>query len=193
MINDAHRTVMIIFLVAGIVCSYGCSIKEEPVLSQMVQVEVLTNHVVDVKSYELPKGYFRGVFWSSLNKKKDFEIWIVSRNKSRVKELFYDIPAPFGFIDKATNVTDDWIIEESVLSNNRMTYLLKRKNKSKAIRLYMPLKEQHYSFSISENNYGDEIVLFMSLSEYIEDNGIFGYVLIHKSLITDNYPLLKSD
>jgi len=185
MINDSYRTVMIIFLVAGIVCSYGCSIKEEPVLSQMVQAEALTNHVVEVKSYELPKGNFRGVFWP-LNERRTFEIWIISGRR----DVYYYIQAPHEFIDKTTDVTDKWIIEESVLPENKMTYLLK-KNESKSIRLYMPLKKHHYSFSILENNYGDEIVLFMSLSDYVEDrenNGIFGYVLMHKNEDSESLP-----
>ena len=55
----------------------------------------------------------------------------------------------------------------------------------------MPLKKHHYSFSILENNYGDEIVLFMSLSDYVEDrenNGIFGYVLMHKNEDSESLP-----
>ena len=181
MVNDACRTVVIFSFVVCSVCSYGCSIKE-PVLSQVVQVEALTNHTVDIKSYKLPKGHFRGVLWSSLrNNRETFEIWIISGNKFiGRKELFYYIQSPPEFTGKATDTTDEWAIEESILPKNRMTYLVRRKDGSKSIRLNMPLKKQHYSFAISENDNGDEIVLFMDISEYVVDNGIFGYVLIHK-------------
>ena len=178
MVNSTYRTVMIIFLVACNMHIYGCS-TEKPVLSQVVQVETLTNHVVDIKSYKLPKGYFRGVFWAS--KSPQFQIWIVYRYKSGVrKELYYDLPAPPEFIDNLTVVTENWVIKESILPENRMTYLVKRKDGSRAFRLYMPLREQSYHFAISENDNGDEIMLFMDLSEYVFDNGIFGYVVIRE-------------
>ena len=179
MLDDACRTSMIIFLVASTICSYGCSIKE-PVLSQIVQVEVLTDHIIDVRSYELPKGSFRGVLWPSKNR-KTFNIRIVSGNKFiGYNELFYNIQAPLEFSDKTINVTDDWIIEESVLPENRMIYLVRRKDEGKVFRLYMPPRKQHYSFSVLKNDNGDEIVLFMDLSEYVYDNGIFGYVVIRE-------------
>ena len=181
MVNGACRTVVIFSFVVCSVCSYGCSIKE-PVLSQVVQVEVLTDHVVDIKSYKLPKGHFRGVSWASLiNNRETFEIWIISGNMfTGREELFYYIQSPPEFVDEATDTTDAWAINESVLPKNKMTYLVKRKDGSKSIRLTMPLRKQHYSFAISENGRGDEIVLFMDVSEYVVGNGIFGYVLIHK-------------
>jgi len=180
MTNYACKTIMIIFLIVSAIYSYGCSIKE-PVLSPLVQVEILTDHVVDIRSYKLPKGYFRGTLWPSKIRKifpQAFEIWIISGNKIwGYKELFFYIQSPIEY-DKATDVTDDWIIEESVLPKNRMTYLVKRKDESKVIRLNMPFREQHYSFSILESDIGDEIVLFMDISEYVVGNGIFGYAII---------------
>ena len=177
MANNASGTVVIVFFVVCGVCLSGCSMKE-PVLSQIVQVEVLTNHVVDIKSYELPKGSFRGALLFQKSP-QSFEIRIVSGNKFiGIKELFYHIPAPPEFIDNNIDVTKDWIIEESILPKNRMTYLLKRKDGNKAFQLYMPLREQHYSFSVLKNDHGDEIVLFMDLSEYVVGKGIFGYVII---------------
>jgi len=167
---------MIIFLIIGTIHSYGCSIKE-PALFQVVQTEVLTGHIVDIRSYKLPKGFFRG---ASLTKSSPqaFKIWIISGNKFwGYKELFYYIQAPIEY-DKTTDVTDDWIIEGSVSHKNRMTYLVKRKDESKVIHLNMPLRKQNYSFSVLENDNGDEIVLFMDISEYVIGNGIFGYAII---------------
>lgn len=178
MINDAFRAFMVAFIITCIVCSYGCSIKE-PVLAQIVQIEALTNNIVDVWSYKLPKGSFRGVLWPSKHR-ETFNIRIVSGNKFiGYKELFYNIQAPLEFVGKTSDVTDNWIIEENILPKNRMSYLVKRNDESKALRLYMPSRKQHYSFSILENDYGDEIVLFMDISEYVVGNGIFGYVLIN--------------
>jgi len=178
MVKDVKKPVIIIFLVAVGMCSYACSLKE-PVLSQIVQVELLTNNIIDSRSYKLPKGSFRGVLWPSINRKY-YNIRIVSGNKIiGYKELFYNIQAPPEFIDKVADVTDDWTIEESVLPKNKMSYLVKRKDGSKALQLYVPLRKQHYSFSILKNDNGDEIVLFMDLSEYVVSNGIFGYVLLY--------------
>ena len=181
MTNYACRTLVMLYLGVGILFSYGCSIKE-PVLSPFVQVEVLAGQVSDIRSYKLPKGNFRGVLWSSLrDSAKTFEIWIVSGNEFiGRKELYYYIQVPTDFVDKTTNVTDDWIIEESILPKNRMSYLVKRKDGNKALLLTMPLRKQHYSFSILKNDYGDEIILFMDLSDYVVDNGTFGYVIICK-------------
>ena len=187
MANHVSGTVLIVFFVVCGVCLHGCSMKE-PVLSQIVQVDVLTDHVVDIKSYELPKGSFRGALWFPKSP-QSFEIRIVSGNKFiGRKESFYHIPAPApsefstknidGIDGWIVDVTDDWIIEESILPENRMTYLLKRKDGSKAFQLYMPLRKQHYSFSVLKNDHGDEIVLFMDLSEYVVGKGIFGYVII---------------
>jgi len=184
MVNNVRRMTLIIFLIVGGMCLYGC-LRKEPVLSEVVQVEALTNHVVDIKSYKLPKGYFRGVFWPSAS--PQFEMWIVSGNKFiGYKELSYYIQAPYDFIDETTVVTDDWIIEESILPKNKMSYLVKKMDGNKAIRLSMPFKKQHFSFAISENEHGDEIVLFMSITEYVVDNGIFGYVVIKSNGVSTN-------
>ena len=184
MINYVCKTIMIIFITVGVMCTYSCSLKE-PVFSQIVQAEALTNHVVDIRSYKLPKGYFRGVFWSS--ESPQFEIWIILGNKFIGKKtLYYNLLVPPEFIDNLANVTDDWIIEESVLPKNRMTYLIKRKDENKVIRLNMPFRKQHFSFAISKNDNGDEIVLFMDISEYVIGKGIFGYVIIkNKDILID--------
>ena len=174
--NHICKTIIAIFLIVGVMCSYSCSLKE-PLFSQIVQGEALTDHVVDIISYTLPKGYFRGVFWSS--ESPHFEIWIISWNKIIGKKtLYYTLLVPPEFIDNIANVTDEWIIEESVLSKNKMTYLIKNNDESKVIRLNMPFREQHFKFTISKNDNGDEIVLFMDISEYVIGNGIFGYAII---------------
>lgn len=151
----------------------GCIKFKEPLPTQIAQAKVVSNHVIETKSYEIPKAIFRGVLWPS-ETTREFRIWIISNNK----ELFYNIPAPSGFAGDNKDVTADWMVKVNEMSSDRIIYLAERKDGSKSLKLEIPVKKRPYSFSVLKNASGTELLLFMDISEETVDRGLFGYVVI---------------
>lgn len=154
----------------------ACGEWEKPVLSKNTNVQVISNNSVSIMSYEIPKGIFRGILWPD-SENKNFVIWIVNSNR----ESFFNISAPREFIDN-NDITDAWTIRKSTTSkNNRIIYLADRKDGSKSLQIDLPIKKREYSFSVLSNALGDELLIFMDISEKIVDKGLFGYVIIKKN------------
>jgi len=146
---------------------------KSPISSDAAQVKALGNHRVSFKSYEIPEGVFRGALWPSPNN-VNFQIWLVDKNK----EKFYDIPAPSGFDRYEKETTEDWNFELLKTTEAKQIYVAKRNDDSKAIQLELPLKKRQYSFKVLKNAQGNELIVFMDISETVSDKGFFGYVVI---------------
>ena len=156
--------IMILFL--------SCRKIKEPVLTH-IPIANSISHNIQIQSYEIPKGIFRGVLWPS-KEKKVFQIWLIVNHK----EQFFDILPPEDFIDYEKQVTEDWTIKEKEKTNDKIVYLANKKDSSKSIELELPTKKRKYSFYILRNISGQELLIFMDISETIIDKGLFGFVLI---------------
>lgn len=153
----------------------GCEKIKKPVVSQVVSAKALSKNVIGIKSYEVPKGIFRGTLWPS-ETRRNFQIWIIDGKK----DYYFDIPAPKEFGKNVKEVTKKWIFEVKNNLDNKITYLASRKDGSKSIQIELPLKKRKYNFSVLNNSSGEEILIFMDISENIIDTGLFGYIVIKK-------------
>ena len=166
------KLILIILFPFGVIF-FSCTGVDEPVLSNKAFAKALSSHLVDVKSYEIPKGVFRGALWPEKTD-KNFTIWVISGSK----ELYFSIPAPASFVPYKKEVTEDWEIKFESKSSNKKIYTATKKDNSKLVKLELPIKKREYSFSVLSNDSGEEILIFMDISENITDKGLFGYVLI---------------
>jgi hypothetical protein len=151
----------------------ACGDENKPVPSQDAHAQALSNHIVSISSYEIPRGIFRGVLWPD-SKENNFIIWIIDKQK----ELYFQIPAPSEFIDYQDR-TADWDIKLIDSQKNKITYVANKKSKMKSIQLELPRKKRAYVFYVLKNATGDEMLVFMDTSETVIDKkGLFGYVII---------------
>jgi hypothetical protein len=151
----------------------SCGNHEQSALSEHAKAQALSNHSIEVVSYEIPKAIFRGVLWPNKGK-KFFTIWIIDDDQ----EKFFELKSPPEFVNYEKEVTGNWefrVIEKSDISKN---YLVRKKDGSKSLHMELPIKKREYSFSVLNNSSGHEIVIFMDISEQIVDTGLFGYVII---------------
>jgi len=151
----------------------GCNNIKGPISSNAAKVKNLGNHSVKIKSYEIPDGVFRGSLWPNVSKKM-FQIWLIDGNK----EIFYDIPPPVGFKRYKKETTEDWVFEFLNSTDAKQIYIARKKNNMRVVKLELPVKKRDYSFNVLENIHGDELIVFMDISENVRDEGIFGYVII---------------
>jgi len=151
----------------------GCNNMKSPISSDAAQVKAIGNHSVSFKSYEIPEGVFRGALWPSSNN-VNFQIWLVDKDK----EKFYDIPAPVGFDRYEKETIENWNFELLKTTEAKQIYVAKRNDDSKTIQLVLPLKKRPYNFKVLKNAQGNELIVFMDISETIRDKGLFGYVVI---------------
>ena len=151
----------------------SCGNHEQPSTSQLASATVLTNHSIEVISYEIPKGIFRGALWPQKDK-RFFEIWIIDDGQ----EKFFKLKSPLEFVNYEREVTANWEFKIIEKSDSSKKYLARKKDGSKSLHVELPSKKRDYSFSVLNNSSGDEIVIFMDISEKIVDTGLFGYVKI---------------
>jgi hypothetical protein len=163
------RLIHLVVLIALV----GCAKLDKPAPSQVAQAQALSNHSVLAASYEIPEGVFRGVLWPS-SEKQGFTIWIIQAGK----ETYFEIRAPSGFARYEKETTADWNINIVETTDSTKKYGVRRKDGSKSIQLELPLKKRDYSFSVLNNSSGDEILIFMDISETTVDQGLFGFVTI---------------
>lgn len=161
------RCLLIILLIIG------CNNMKSPISSDVAQVKALGNYNVIFQSYEIPDGVFRGALWPSLDN-VNFQIWLIDGDK----ENFYDIPAPSGFTKYEKETTEDWNFELLESTNAKQIYVANKKDNSKTIKIELPLKKRKYSFNVLKNLQGDELIIFMDISETVRDKGLFGYAMI---------------
>lgn len=164
-------------LVATIICALmtfaSCSEVDKPLPSQRAHAQALSGRIVTVKSYEIPKGIFRGVLWPE-SKEKNFIIWIIRDQK----EIYFQVSAPSNFSDFSEDVTSAWDVQEITIQDNYVKYSVVKKNKTKSMNLDLPLNKRKYLFSVLKNITGEEMVVFMDISETISDRGFFGFVIV---------------
>jgi hypothetical protein len=53
-----------------------------------------------------------------------------------------------------------------------------KKDNSKTVQIELPLKKRKYSLNALKNLQGDELIVFMDISETVRDKGLFGYAII---------------
>lgn len=152
----------------------ACSKLSAPVPSQIVRAKAISNHAVTIRSYEIPDGIFRGVLWPSKTE-KNFQVWIIKSDK----EIFFNIPAPPEFTDDNKEITEEWKIKMTDASNNKqITYIAEKNDGTKSLQIDLPFKKRKYTFSVLSNALGNEMLLFMDISENVVDKGLFGYVIL---------------
>jgi hypothetical protein len=151
----------------------SCGSLEQPSHSQLASATALSNHSIEVISYEIPKGIFRGALWPQKDK-KFFEIWVIDNSQ----EKFFELKSPPEFVNYEREVTANWEFKVIEKSDSSKKYLVRKKDGSKSLHMELPIKKRDYSFSVLNSSSGDEIVIFMDISEKIVDTGLFGYVTI---------------
>lgn len=152
----------------------ACGEIDKPVPSQNAHVQALSDHLVIIRTYEIPRGIFRGVLWPD-SKEKNFLIWIIDKQK----ESYFQISAPTEFIDHIYDKTADWDVKVVNTQDNSITYIATKKNKTKSVQLELPRKKRPYVFYVLRNAAGTEMLIFMDISETVIDKtGLFGYVII---------------
>jgi hypothetical protein len=166
MITRAVATISFILLTC-------CGNHEQPLPSQLASATVLSNHSIEVVSHEIPKGIFRGALWPQKDK-RFFRIWIIADNQ----EKFFELKSPPEFVDYEREVTGNWEFKIIDNSDSSKKYLAHKKDGSKSLHVELPIKKRDYSFSVLKNSSGNEILIFMDISEKIVDTGLFGYVVI---------------
>ena len=157
----------------SVVLFNSCGNHEQLSTSQLASATVLSNHSIEVVSYEIPKGIFRGALWPQKDK-KFFEIWIIDDGQ----EKFYELKSPPEFVNYEREVTDSWQFKIIEKSDNSIKYFVHKKDGSKSLHLELPNKKRNYSFAVLKNSSGGAILIFMDISEKIVDTGLFGYVTI---------------
>ena len=145
----------------------------QPAPSQLASATALSNHSIEVVSYEIPKGVFRGALWPQKDK-KFFEIWIIDDGR----EKFFELKSPPEFVNYEREVTDNWQFKIIEKSDSYIKYLANKKDRSKSLHVELPNKKRDYSFVVLNNSSDGEILIFMDISEKIVDTGMFGYVII---------------
>ena len=151
----------------------GCNNMKGPISSDVARVKAPSNHNVSIQSYEIPEGVFRGALWPSPDN-INFQIWLIDGGK----EIFYDIPAPPRFIEYEKETTEDWNFKLLDSTEGKQIYVASKKDNSKTVQIELPLKKRKYSFSALKNLQGDELIVFMDISETVRDKGLFGYAII---------------
>lgn len=164
-----YRTIVTI----SFVILTSCGNHEQPSHSQLASATVLSNHSIEVISYEIPNGIFRGALWPQKDK-KFFVVWIIDDGK----EKYFELKSPPEFVNYEREVTANWDFKIIEKSGSSKKYLARKKNGRKSLHLELPVKKRGYSFSVLNNSSGDEILIFMDISEIIVDTGLFGYVTI---------------
>lgn len=154
----------------------GCNNMKAPISSEVARAWSQTNHNVSIKSYEIPEGVFRGALWPSPNK-GNFQIWLIDGGK----EIFYDITAPSGFNEYEKETTEDWNFKLLDSTADKQTFVASKKDNSKSVKIELPLKKRKYSLNALKNMQGDELIIFMDISETVRDKGLFGYAIIKSS------------
>ena len=155
----------------------ACSCPEKPTPSNMAKVRMLTDNKIISETFKIPKSIFRGVLWPSKGN-ENFQIWTIDGRK----EFFFNIPAPRNFTNN-TEVTKQWDIKTVKSEHKRKLYKITSKDKSKALELELPIKRRDYNFAVLKNESDDYLILFMDISEDINDKGLFGYILIYSTRI----------
>lgn len=162
---------IIFWLVTNMLSS--CSLYEKKIEPDAKHVRVISTNKVVFRGFDIPKGIFKGVLWPSENN-DDFQIWTIEGDE----EKFYNVHVLENFTSNK-EVTRQWNVKEINGSNNTRRYTIQRKDKAKSVELELPVKKRDYSFAVLQNDLSDELILFMDISENIEDKGLFGYILIN--------------
>jgi hypothetical protein len=166
----------ILCIVCSILCFWGitgCTNLKYPTPTNVVKV--LSNHKIQLAAYRIPTGTFRTVLWPSEDAVY-FDITVGGE-----KERIFQIPVSENLIyDKETN--GQWegftIIR---IKGNRVTYRADNENKHISLEIELPIKKRHYDLCSYQTTSGREVVLFMDLSEFVIDEGLFGYILIDEN------------
>ncbi len=150
----------------------------KPIPDESGRVKALSDGIISVKSYRIPVGVFRGVLWPGRDD-PNFGIWIVTRGHG---EPNFQIPTPeeFASITEAINPKSDpdWNVQEIKGSEGKVLYTIESKRNNKSVRLELPVKKREYSFAILRNSAGKEMLVFMDISQYVVDEGLFGYAIL---------------
>jgi len=118
----------------------------QPAPSQLASATALSNHSIEVVSYEIPKGIFRGAQWPQKDK-KFFEIWIIDDGR----EKFFELKSPPEFVNYEREVTDSWQFKIIEKSDSYIKYLVNKKDRSKSLHVELPNKKRDYSFAVLNN------------------------------------------
>jgi hypothetical protein len=170
---DLNR--ILLSIVLGFICSTsGC--KTCPQIYNNFKVNALTSHKVVITGYLIPKGIFRGAI-QPLESHHSFEIWNIEKGK----ECWYNIPAPPEFCYNQKESTADWNI--SLLENHRddAIYEIKRKDGKVAFQVQLPMPKREYTFYVLKYEKEHELIVFSTLSEFVDDVGVFGYVIFREN------------
>ena len=154
----------------------GCNNMKGPISSDAARVKAPIDYNLSIQSYEIPEGVFRGVLWPSQDN-INIQIWLIDGSK----EIFYDIPAPSGFNKYEKETTEDWNFKFLDSIEDKQIYAASKKDNSKTVQIELPLKKRRYSFNALKNLKGDEMIVFMDISETVRDIGLFGYAVIEKN------------
>lgn len=151
----------------------GCINMKKPIPSEVGKVRVQSKQKVDVQSYEIPEGIFRGALWPTPGN-SNFQIWMIKGSK----DVFFNIATPQGFKSYESETTKDWSFKLEDKTVSKQIFIVSRKDRSKSVTIELPYKKRGYSFDVLENKQGAELIIFMDISETIIDKGLFGYAVI---------------
>lgn len=159
----------------------GCSGKQAAAFDDpKIQITSDNFEVSFLKTYRLPEGLFRGVFWPD-GKRHTFESWLIDKKGN---DFYVNIPVAddvLSFDEK--RATENWGITTSVDADKQIvSYVLEHKLEATKIGVQLPFeKAKHYWLDVFENTSGEQMVMFMNLTDYgihQNDKGIFGYVIL---------------
>ncbi len=170
--ENIYRGILYTFIIPFSIALTACSNNTEPVLLNESDVKILSDPNVIPVVYEIPKSIFRGVLWPG-DENENFKIWSIIWEE----EKYHNIPAPKEFIDYKV-VTEQWNIRIVKKVGDVRVYRIEKNDKSKSMELELPIGKREYSFSVFENDSKNELLIFMDISEFIKDKGLFGYVMI---------------
>jgi hypothetical protein len=164
------KTILILILIL-----FGCEKANAPISVNIESAKALTNHIIAISSYRIPNGIFRGVLWPS-KENPNFKVWLIEKGK----EVYFDIGTPSEFTTYERGSSEEWKITLTESSNAFKTYSAHKIDGSKSLQFVLPKKRREYSFSVLMNSEGNEILIFMDISEDIVDKGLFGFIEITK-------------
>ncbi len=171
--------VCIIVIVCTLVFNQKCQYK--PNSYPEVNVKALTEHTTaTIKAYEIPYGKFRGMI-QPISNCGYFDIWNFEKSWASSqfrKEVFYHVPSEPEFPGTEEVVTDQWDITLHKKSFN-LIYQATKKDGTISLQIELPYKKRDYTFYVLQNDNDQELIVFGDLSEFVEDNGIFGYVFVY--------------
>lgn len=122
-------------------------------------------------AYKVPPGEFRGALWPTKNSQY-FQVWLKEGNKDK----YMKVAIPKNFM-KYKDATQDWSLSSEILSNGNISYSFLKKDSNDFVQVTLPSEIDYLSLSVLRNSIGEDLLIFMNMSEEEIENGIFGFIV----------------